>query len=453
MSKAPASALELLAGYREGRISPVEVTDTALAAIAADRSNAWVHVAAEAAGQAAEASHARWRRGEPMGALDGVPVGVKDLLGVVGQPMRRGSLAYPEGFMAPEDAPVVARLREAGAILIGKTATPDGGCKLDTTSPVHGTTLNPHDPALTAGGSSGGSAAALALGQIPIAIGSDGAGSIRVPAAFCGVFGMKPGTGRVPAPLGPFWPHAVTGPMSRTVLDTALAWNVVTRPDARDPYAVGPETDWLAEAGRGVAGLRVALAERFNGIGTAPEITGALHRAAAILEDAGAMVELAQPDWACHPHAPFMLFWRCMYAQSLAMMPPEQAALADAPIRRAADAAGRVTRRQFQEAMQQRHMLAAGLARFHRKYDLLLCPVMPCQPWAAGRATPPPRAEDDWSWCPFTYPFNMTRQPAASVPLGQDAAGMPLAVQLVAAHGQDGLTLRAARVIEAQAGR
>ncbi len=183
-----------------------------------------------------------------------MPIGVKDLLAVVGQPMRRGTPAYPPGFMPPEDAPIVARFREAGAVLLGKTTTPDAGCKLVTESLVHGITRNPWDLRLTPGGSSGGSAAALALGQVPIALGTDGAGFIRVPAAFCGVFGIKPGTGRIPAPPSPFWPHAVVGPMTCTVEDTALAWTVATRPDPRDPYPPGPAgIDWPLEAARGVA--------------------------------------------------------------------------------------------------------------------------------------------------------------------------------------------------------
>ena len=231
------SAAGMSRAYAAGEISPVEIARMALAAIGRDNPgvNAWVHVAADAASRDARASAARWARGTPIGPLDGVPVGVKDLLAVAGQPMRRGSPAYAADFTPTEDAPIVARLRAAGAILIGKTATPDAGCKLDTTSLVHGITRNPHDLALTAGGSSGGTAAALALGHVPIGIGTDGGGSIRVPAAFCGVFGLKPSTGRIPAPVGPFWPHAVTGPMSRTVLDTALTWNAATMPDAPGP--------------------------------------------------------------------------------------------------------------------------------------------------------------------------------------------------------------------------
>lgn len=442
------SAIEMLSAYRSGKTSPVEVIEAALAAIKSDPTNSWVYVAEAEALQTARASELRWRRGEPQGLLDGVPIGVKDLLAVTGQPMRRGSLAFPPDYLPPEDVPIISRLREAGAIFIGKTATPDSGCKLDTTSPVHGITRNPFDLNLTPGGSSGGSAAALALGHVPIAIGTDGGGSIRVPAAFCGVFGLKPSTGRIPAPLGPFWPHAVTGPMSRDVRDTALAWNVATLPDPRDPYAfAGSKIDWLAETGSGVAGLRVAIAESFHGIGASPEITAALRRAAARLADAGAILTAAEPAWPCDPLEPFMVFWHCMYAASVAMFPPPLPDQIDPAIKRIIADAAAITRQEFQTALQQRDMLAIALAKFHTSYDLLLCPVMPCQPWTAGRATPPPLPEDDWSWCPFAYPFNLTRQPAASIPLGVDSNAMPLAVQLVAAIGQDSLLLRAAAII------
>jgi aspartyl-tRNA(Asn)/glutamyl-tRNA(Gln) amidotransferase subunit A len=442
---------ELVEGYREGRLSPVEVVAASLAAIERDAGfNAWLHVAGEAALAAARESEARWRAGTPLGALDGVPVGVKDLLAVAGQPMRRGSPAFAENNIPDEDAPIVARMREAGAVLLGKTATPDAGCKLDTTSLVHGTTVNPYDTALTAGGSSGGSAVALALGHVPVAIGTDGAGSIRVPAAFCGVYGLKPSTSRVPAPVGPFWPHAVTGPMTRTVLDTALAMNVVTRPDVRDPYALPcPVADWLAAAKLGVAGLRVAVAESFSGIGASLDVVAALRRAAAALETAGAIVTQAEPDWPCDPLAPFMVLWRCMYAQSVAMMLPAQAERIDPVIKEIVAAAGGISRAELQGAMAQRDALAVAMAKFHADYDLLLCPVMPGGPWAAGRATPAPHDEDDWAWCPFAYPFNMTRQPAASVPMGTDASGLPAAVQLVAGAGRDDLVLRGSLVLEA----
>jgi len=442
--------LSLLASYASRALSPVEVVRAALAKIEADIGyNAWVHVAAEAALAAARASEARWAAGAPAGAMDGVPVGVKDLLGVVGQTMRRGSEAYPAGFMPAEDAPVVARLREAGAIFLGKTATPDAGCKLDTSSLVHGITRNAYDMGRTAGGSSGGSAVALARGHVPVAIGTDGAGSIRVPAAYNGVFGMKPSIGRIAAPVGAFWPHATTGPMTRNVLDTAAVWNVVTAPDFRDFYAMPVDkTDWVAEAKRGVAGLRVAYATSFNGAAAAPEIGAAVERAAAVLAGAGAVVAEAAPVLPCDALTSFMVFWRCMYAQSVAMMPPEQAARIDPMIKKILAQAECISRRDILAAQTARDALALAMARFHIDYDVFLLPVMPCQPWVAGRAAPVGYGEDDWSWCPFAYPFNMTRQPAASVPMGSDAAAIPLAVQLVAGHGRDDFVFRVALALE-----
>jgi len=449
------TAAALSAAYAAGERSPVEVVRAALAAIAADqeRLNAWVHVAGEAALAAAAESEARWRRRAALSALDGIPVGVKDLLAVVGQPMRRGSRAYPEDNYPAEDTPIVARLREAGAVLLGKTATPDAGCKLDTTSLVHGITRNPFDPRLTAGGSSGGSAVVVACGHVPVAIGTDGAGSIRVPAAFCGIFGMKPTTGRIPAPIGPFWPHAVTGPMTGTVADTALVWNVVTKADWRDPYALPVSgVDWVVEAGRGVAGLRVAVATRFWGMGTEPGLELAVRNAGVALADAGASVGAAEPDWPCDVLSTFMVFWRCMYGQSVGMMPGPQAALIDPAIKEIVAGAGAVSKADLQLAMAERDQISLAMARFHTEYDVLICPVMPCQPWGAGRAAPAAFAETDWGWCPFTYPFNMTRQPAASVPVGRDENGLPLAVQIVAAAGRDDLVLRAAAVLEKRAG-
>jgi aspartyl-tRNA(Asn)/glutamyl-tRNA(Gln) amidotransferase subunit A len=446
----PMTALELLSAYRNKKISPVETITRSLAAIERDRDfNAWVHIAHESALQQARASESRWRSKNPIGPLDGIPIGVKDLLAVTGQPMRRGSPAYPAQNTPAEDSPIVARFREAGAIIIGKTATPDAGCKLDTSSLIHGTTRNPHNPALTPGGSSGGSAAALALGHVPIAIGTDGAGSIRVPAAFCGVYGLKPSTGRIPAPVGPFWPHAVTGPMTRTVLDTALALITAAKPDSRDPYALPyTNTDWLTETQRGVKNLRIALAESFNGITASTEATEALHRAAATLESHGAIITRAEPAWPCNPLDPFLVFWHCMYAQSVALMLPAQAELIDPVIKSIIAGAEQITRAQFQTAMTQRDALATAMAQFHESYDLLLCPIMPGPPWQAGRATPEPYGEENWSWCPFAYPFNLTRQPAASVPMGLDANNLPLAVQLVAANGRDELLLRASFALE-----
>jgi aspartyl-tRNA(Asn)/glutamyl-tRNA(Gln) amidotransferase subunit A len=232
-------------------------------------------------------------------------------------------------------------------------------------------------------------------------------------------------------------------------LDTALALNTAAKPDSRDPYAIPyTNTDWLTETQRGVKKLRIAIAESFNGIGAGTETTAALHRAAAILESHGAIITRAEPAWPCNPLEPFLVFWHCMYAQSVSLMPPAQAELIDPVIKSIIAGAEQITRAQFQTAMTQRDALATAMAQFHDSYDLLLCPIMPGPPWQAGRATPEPYGDENWSWCPFAYPFNLTRQPAASVPMGVDANNLPLAVQLVAANGRDDLVLRASFILE-----
>ncbi len=238
------SAVELLRLYRSGAASPVEATRAVLARIERFNPalNAFCHVAAEDALAAARASEARWKQQTPCGALDGVPVSIKDLILVRGMPTLRGSRTIDPAQPWDVDAPVAARLREAGAVILGKTATPEFGCKGETNSPLTGITRNPWNPERTPGGSSGGTAAAIAAGMGPLSVGTDGAGSVRIPAAFCGNFGLKPSFGRVPAyPLSPFGSVAHLGPHAMSVADAALMMNVIKQPDARDWTSLPPD--------------------------------------------------------------------------------------------------------------------------------------------------------------------------------------------------------------------
>src|ERR1051326_8341268 len=239
MTKEPheLTAGELSTAYANRDLSPVEVTEACLARIEAldAEINAFCLVEPEASRRQAEDSEQRWMEGAPLSPLDGVPIAIKDLLLTKGWPTRRGSLTVDPKGPWTDDAPSVARLREAGAVFIGKTTTPEFGWKGSTDSPLTGVTRNPWNKQKTPGGSSGGSAAALAARFAPLALGTDGGGSIRIPASFSGVSGLKPSFGRVPAwPLSPFGTVAHVGPMSRTVLDTALLLNVIARPDGRD---------------------------------------------------------------------------------------------------------------------------------------------------------------------------------------------------------------------------
>ena len=225
---ADCTATELLTLYRTAQASPVEATQAALARITRHNPvlRAFVHVAADEALASARASEARWQQGQPIGPLDGVPTSIKDLILTRGMPTLRGSHTVDAAQTWDTDAPVTARLREAGAVLLGKTATPEFGCKGETNSPRSGITRNPWDASKTPGGSSGGTAAAVAAGMGPISVGTDGAGSVRIPAAFCGNFGLKPSFGRVPAyPLSPFGSVAHLGPHTMSVADAALVMN------------------------------------------------------------------------------------------------------------------------------------------------------------------------------------------------------------------------------------
>ena len=231
------TAVELLELYQRRQLSPVEVIDDVLARIDQHNPavNAYCHVDGEGARAAARASEQRWQRGEPCGRLDGVPASIKDLTLTRGMPTRKGSLTSSAAGPWDVDAPFSGFMREAGAVLLGKTTTPEFGCKGETNSPLTGVTRNPWNTAKTPGGSSGGTAAAVAAGMGPLSVGTDGAGSVRIPAAFCGNFGLKPSFGRVPAyPLSPFGSVAHLGPHTMSVRDAALMMNVIKQPDARD---------------------------------------------------------------------------------------------------------------------------------------------------------------------------------------------------------------------------
>ena len=297
---ADCSATELLQLYRSRQASPVEATRAVLARI--DQLNpvlnAFCHLAPDEALASAQASEARWRQGRPMGVLDGVPTSIKDLILTRGWPTLRGSRTVDPHQSWDVDAPATARLREAGAVLLGKTTTPEFGCKGETNSPLTGISRNPWDPSKTPGGSSGGTAAAVAAGMGPLSVGTDGAGSVRIPAAFCGNFGLKPSFGRVPAyPLSPMGTVAHLGPHTMSVRDAALMMNVLKQPDARDWSSLPPDdTDYLAGLDNGIRGLKIAYSPALGfAKGIHPEVAAAVQAAVRQLQDAGAIVEQVDP--------------------------------------------------------------------------------------------------------------------------------------------------------------
>src|SRR3954447_16102352 len=288
------TATELLDGYRKHELSPVEVTRAVLERI--ERLNPVLNafnLVSERAMDDAKASEARWMSGQPKGLLDGVPASIKDIILTKGWPTLRGSKTVDPKGPWNDDAPASARLREHGAVILGKTTTPEFGWKGVTDSPLTGITRNPWNPAKTPGGSSGGAAAALASGMGALAVGTDGGGSIRIPCSFTGLFGIKPSFGRVPAwPLSPFGTVAHVGPMTRSVADAALMLNVIALPGARDWHALPySPRDWRAGLDHGIEGLRIAFSADLGYAKVDGEVASVVARAVRLFEDLGAKVE------------------------------------------------------------------------------------------------------------------------------------------------------------------
>lgn len=453
------SAAELTRAYGDGALSPLDVARHMLAEI--DRwqpvVNAFSFRDDASVLAAGEASEKRWRSGTAKGPLDGVPVTVKDNINVRGWPNRRGSAAVvPEAGV--DDAPATERLREAGAIILGKTTMPDFGWKGTSDSPATGLTRNPWDTRMTTGGSSSGAAACAALGIGRIHIGTDGAGSVRIPAAFTGVVGFKPTFGRVPAyPVSTMGVLAHLGPLTQTVAEAALAMNVIGLPDTRDMLAVLADgQDYTGSRAGGVKGLRIAYSPTLGFAGEVdPDVAALTRKATETLAALGAHVEEAEPGFA-DPIAPLMLLWETGAAIIVRSIAEDRRHLLDPGLAALARAGERHTASDFANALYyQRNALSLAMARFHERYDLLVTPTMPLPAFEAGRLVPQHgRYGDVWTnWSPFTYPFNLTQQPAISVPSGLTRAGLPVGLQIVGRFGADREVLQAAATFEAASPR
>jgi aspartyl-tRNA(Asn)/glutamyl-tRNA(Gln) amidotransferase subunit A len=446
------TAAELLRLYRAKKLSPVEATRAVLARIEKLNPvlNAFCLVAADEALAAAHDSERRWMKGAPQGLLDGVPVSIKDLVLTRGWPTLRGSKTIDPKGPWKDDAPCVARLREHGAVLLGKTTTPEFGWKGVTDSPLTGITRNPWDPRMTPGGSSGGAAAALAAGMGPLAIGTDGGGSIRIPCAFTGLFGLKPSFGRVPAwPLSPMGTVAHVGPMTRSVLDAALMMNVISAPDARDWHALPCDgRDYRIGLEDGVRALRIAWSPDLGYAKVDPEVARIAKRAVRTFADLGARVEAADPGFGS-PLEIFTTHWFPGAASIVRTIPPAKRRLMDKGLLDVARQGEKVKTAEYLDAVKSRGALGEAMNRFHERYDLLITPALPLPAFKAGREVSNVLRERRWTdWTPFTYPFNLTQQPAASVPCGLTTSGLPVGLQIVGPRYADALVLRAARAFE-----
>lgn len=448
------SATELVAAYKARKLSPVEVLDAVLARI--DRFepavNAFRHVDRDGARTTARESEVRWATGSPKGLIDGVPVTVKDNIAVAGMVSRFGSRLTPD---TPQkaDAPSVARMRENGAVILGKTNMPEYGWKATSDSPLTGNTCNPWDTRMTTGGSSSGAAAAAVLGMGAMHLGTDGGGSVRIPASFTGCFGLKPTRARVPAyPASPLGTIAHIGPLTRTVADAALAMSIIGQPDARDVYAwISPPPAFNHGLDDGVKSLRIAYSPTLNVIRANHQDVGqSVEKAAKIFEEMGAHVEQADPSLGINPVSHWNTIWWSGMATQLAPFWNKADELGDPGIVKGSRFGQTIPASALIAANLERARLHAAFTEFHQRYDLLITPTLPIPAFEVGKLVPPGgEFPEVWtSWAPYSFPFNLTQQPAASVPCGLTKAGLPIGLQIVGPIGADALVLRAAHAFE-----
>jgi aspartyl-tRNA(Asn)/glutamyl-tRNA(Gln) amidotransferase subunit A len=448
----PATTLARL--IRQKKVSPVELLGAILDRIDKlnPRLNAFVTLTAEQARREARAAErALTKRSATLGPLHGVPFSVKDLVITKGVRTTFGTPLYRDN-VPTEDAPIVTRLKAAGGIMLGKTNTPTMGWIGATHNLLFGVTRNPWNLERTPGGSSGGASAAAAAGLGPLHVGTDGGGSIRIPAAFAGIYGFKASYGRIPTyPTSGAWSLSHVGPMTRTVADAALMLNVCAGPDERDQYSLPAErADYVKALSGSLKGWRVAWTDDLGFADVVdPEVSTVCARAARAFRELGCRVEEVQPSWPSPREAWYEIFCGGIAARLAPYV--ERRAEIDAGLLRIIETALRNPPTKYVQAWFDRLAWWQHSRAFFDKYDLLLTPTTACPPFAVGLDNPTEiagRPAGAYAWIPFTYPFNLTGQPAASVPAGFTANGLPVGLQIVGRRFADAAVLRASAAFE-----
>lgn len=451
-SLADLSAVDLVARYRDRSLSPVEVTEAVLQRIEAwePQLQALWALDAAAARAAAAASAARWAEGRPAGPVDGVPVTIKENIATRGVPVPVGTAATPL-VPAAEDAPPAARLREAGAVILAKSTMPDFGMLSSGLSSFHKLARNPWDLSTNPGGSSAGAGAAAAAGYGPIHIGTDIGGSIRLPAAWCGIVGLKPSLGRIP--IDPPYVGRVAGPMTRTVADAALAMAVLSRPDGRDGMNLPPAEIAWSDLAIDPKGLRIGLMMEIGaGMPLDPEVGEAVTGAARLLEAAGAVVEPVPAILTREMLDGLDDFWRARAWDDVEKLPEDSRAKILPYIRAWAESgaqrSGLAVMRGFNRTME----IRKAAARLFGSLDFVLSPTAPVARFPADWASPLNDPEKPFEHIGYTVPWNMSEQPTVSINCGYTRAGAPIGLQIVGRRFDDLGVLRLAQAYEDRRG-
>jgi len=448
------TAAELSAAYAARSLSPVDAAQAALARIARwePQLNAMYRVLREPALQAARAAEARWRAGRPLSPLDGVPLTLKDNIATAGDPSPLGTRAWADQAPAVADAPAAARAREAGCVILGKTTMPDFGMLSSGLSSLHGVTRNPWRTDRNTSGSSSGAGAAAAAGYAPLHLGTDIGGSVRLPAAHCGIFALKPSFGRIP--VVPPYLGRVIGPMTRTVRDAALLLNLCAQadPQGRDYMCLPPGSRDYAQDldGLQARGLRIGLLlDMGTGLPAHPEVRAAAQAAADALAAQGAQVECLQSFL-----TPQMLEGMCRFFEArsyndwLAMPAERRAAVLPFIAEWCTWRAQAFTGAEVMAAYTQVTAMREAAVRACQPWDFVISPTSPILPYAAELPAPNDDPHDALPHIAYTVPFSMSEQPAASLNWQASAEGLPIGVQIVGRRFDDAGVLRLARLLE-----
>ncbi len=457
------SASELCREYEKGSLSPVEVMDNTLSRLDAlnKKINAFVMIDYEKAKLDAKESESRWHKKAPLSIIDGIPTSIKDLILTKNWPTLRGSKAIDKNTNWTEDAPVVERLRESGAILFGKTTTPEFGHRGTTQSPLTGVTRNPWNIKLTSGGSSGGSSSAVSSDLGPFSIGTDGGGSVRIPCSFTGIFGIKPTFGRVAAwPLSPFGTVANIGPMTRTVEDGAMLMQIIAQPDVRDWHSLVIENaNYVHSSKNSIKGLRIGYSKdwgmsQFLGSNRVePDIDQTIYDVVLKLEDMGAIIEEINIEWPRDPKATFEILWKTGAANLSRQFNQDQKESLDSVFFNFCEEGKKYNLFQFMDAEANRALNGSYINKFFsNNIDVIVGPTMPITAFEAENLCPDGWGEDIFGWTPFTYPFNLTKNPASTMNCGFDSDGLPIGIQVVAPTNMDALCFTVSYNLEKKLG-